>query len=189
MKFRAQSTTLAAALIGALGVSAAQGVETRSPADDLQYLQLVAPLDETRSYCIDISGYGGASTIKFDEPLQTHTCKERFEHDDQVVDPQRSRRGQLYFARHDRCMSAAADGSVRVAVCAPDSGQQWRLGEDGTVRPASAPTRCLTAGPDSQEAGTPPEIAPKWRSRKLALLECDAALAERQRWRLAQPQR
>jgi hypothetical protein len=161
------------------------GVCAAAPAQDGPnevFLQLKAPLDEPRRFCFDVEG--APPETNWDAPLQAHTCKEGYVHDDGLFDLAASREGRLRLVRFDRCLTVR-DGRLYGERCSESAGQAWRMAPDGRVSPASAPDQCVTIGPTTAPAGHPPEVVPGWVMRSLALEGCSDAMAERQQWTLA----
>lgn len=135
----------------------------------------------TSSYCLDIMG--GGNNIKVEEGLQAHTCYS-YKGElgaDQIFDKSRIANKQLYMPKFDVCMVAkniTAGQKLDLANCDSSTAQQFNFGEDGTIRPTSKATLCVTASGETTYGRS------KKHQKKLLTLEvCSAQVADRQQWR------
>jgi acetyl esterase/lipase len=144
-------------------------------------LRTVDALDDSRGYCLDISGSG--PTLDLDAPLQAHTCKGQSPVDDQLFELAEQ---QLHASEHGRCLAAdelEAGQPLHLRSCSDSRSQRWRLA-DGRLSPASRPELCVTlAAVRGEPWGTPRLVSPAYRRQSLALAACDARAAPRQTFR------
>ena len=148
---------------------------------DPAMLRTVAPLDDARGYCLDISGSG--PTLDLNAPLQAHTCKGEMPFDDQIFELAEQ---QLRASEHDRCLavdSLDTGQQLHLRACAGSRQQRWRFA-DGRLSPASRPELCVSlAAARGEPWGTPRLVSPAYRRQALALAACDDAAAARQTFR------
>lgn len=148
-------------------------------------VQLIAPLDESRGYCLDLVGY--QARARTDRPLQAHTCYgyRGAAGVDQAVDRNSAHSGRFRFVGFDVCMTADrfdAGDPLTLRACDDGPAQRFRWSAAGEIQPETAPALCVTVG---IEPGTPGGGGqPVHLRRSLALAPCSDAAAVRQRWRL-----
>ena len=70
-------------------------------AEDGDFIRLIAALDEPEYYCLDLAGWG--EHLQLDDPLQTHTCKNRGANDQKF----HFESGRLKVSLYDRCVQVA----------------------------------------------------------------------------------
>jgi hypothetical protein len=148
------------------------------------YLQTAAQLDEPRGFCFDLSGFPVPS---FDTPVQGHTCKESYDHRDQLYEEAAAKNGQLKLPAYSRCLAAEGD-KLFARPCAASPAQKWLISTGGALRPSPDPTLCVTIGTESTLAGHPEEVRPSWLHRTISLAKCDWKIGPRQMWRLKAPE-
>ncbi len=144
-----------------------------------QFIRLVAALDEPEYYCLDLAGWG--AHLQLDDPLQTHTCKNRGAEDQKF----HFSNGQLKVSLYDRCVQVAGSsgntlaGSAIIArACSDNPLQRLSLGDDGRIRFGDTGL-CLGAGTESDEASGPSHM---WRT--LSAVACDNAPDDLATWQV-----
>ena len=111
-------------------------------AQDSGWIQLEAPLDESRHYCADVVG----TDVEPDLLLQAHTCK-RGMLDDQVFTIDAPRTGKISLPDYGLCLmaeSSAAGASIVTTSCIRDPRQLWSSTADGRIHPADDGSLCWT---------------------------------------------
>lgn len=146
-------------------------------------INLIAPLDEPRGYCIDLVGY--KERARTDRPLQAHTCYgyQGSIAVDQGLDAQGVASGRFRFTHFDMCMSAArvqAGAPLLLAQCAERREQKFDFTPVGEIRPDAAPELCLTIADGKGVDGGGGQ--PVHLRRALTLDTCAPTAAQRQRW-------
>ena len=148
-------------------------------AEDGDFVKLVDALDEPEFYCLDLAGWG--RNLLLDDPLQTHTCKNRNPQDQMF----HFDGDQLKVSLYDRCVQAGGSSgltlpgsAVLAKPCSDSPLQKLSLDDDGRIRIADT-NFCLAAGPDSAEASGPSHM---WRT--LTVEDCDAQSAEFVTWQV-----
>jgi hypothetical protein len=143
------------------------------------FVRLVDALDEPEFYCLDLAGWG--RNLQLDDPLQTHTCKNRGADDQKFHFAD----GQLKVSLYDRCVQAAgssgttlAGAAVLARPCTDNPLQMLSLDDDGLLRVGDT-GYCLAAGTDSREASGPSHM---WRT--LVTADCDSATASLATWQV-----
>lgn len=156
-----RTMTLIAGLVMTITLSAEE--------DSADFIRLVAALDEPEFYCFDLAGWG--AKLQLDDPLQTHTCKNRNAADQMF----RFADGQLRVSGHDRCVQVAGSSGITLTgsavlarPCSDSPLQKLSLDEAGLVRIGDSDL-CLGAGVDSAEASGPSHM---WRT--LSVMDCGA---------------
>jgi len=148
-------------------------------AEDGDFVRLVAALDEPEFYCLDLAGWG--RNLQLDDPLQTHTCKNRNPQDQMF----HFDGGRLKVSLYDRCVQVGGSSGLTLAgsavlarPCSDNPLQKLSLDEDGRIRVAET-NYCLAAGADSAEASGPSHM---WRT--LTVTDCDAQSVELVTWQV-----
>ena len=148
-------------------------------AEDGDFIKLVDPLDEPEFYCLDLAGWG--RNLLLDDPLQTHTCKNRNPQDQMFHFDGDHIKVSLY----DRCVQVAGSSGVTLAgsavlakPCSDSPLQKFSLDDEGRIRIGDTGF-CLAAGPDSAEASGPSHM---WRT--LTVASCDSTAAELSTWQV-----
>jgi hypothetical protein len=187
---------------GAPSTAGTAAGSAKSPKSDEVLVHLTTKLGEPRHYCLDIPGYPATGNIDNHREaawaLEAHTCKVGITNQDAaLLDMYISRRGldggRIRFARLDACIEATymagtrlrEDAPLVVNHCSDAPTQRIELGEDGRIRPAVDPSKCLTIGSQASEAG---DRAPgeHWYRRPLTFSTCDLT-SLRQRWQVSAP--
>lgn len=143
------------------------------------FVRLIDALDEPEFYCFDLAGWG--DHLQLDDPLQTHTCKNRGAGDQKFYFAD----GRLKVAGFDRCVQVAGSSGVTLAgsaviarACSDNALQKLSLNDAGHIRVGDSGF-CLGAGKDSTEASGPSHL---WRT--LTVLNCDTAPGNLVIWQL-----
>ena len=143
------------------------------------FIRLVDALDEPEFYCLDLAGWG--DHLQLDDPLQTHTCKNRGAQDQMF----HFEDGRLKASLYDLCVQAAGSSGVTLAgsailarPCSDSPLQDFMLGDDGRIRMGDS-GYCLAAGENSTEASGPSHL---WRT--LTVVNCDSARADLTTWQV-----
>ncbi|MGI9271921.1 MAG: RICIN domain-containing protein [Woeseiaceae bacterium] len=143
------------------------------------FIRLVDALDEPEFYCLDLAGWG--DHLQLDDPLQTHTCKNRRAGDQKFYFAD----GRLRVAGFDRCVQIAGSGGETLAgsaviarTCSDNALQELSLDDDGRIRVGDSGL-CLGAGSDSTEASGPSHM---WRT--LTAINCETAPSNLVSWQV-----
>jgi len=143
------------------------------------FVRLVDALDEPEFYCLDLAGWG--ARLQLDDPLQTHTCKNRGAEDQKF----HFEDGHLKVSLYDRCVQVAgssgktlAGSAVLARPCSDNPLQALSLDDDGHIRIGDS-AYCLGAGVVSTEASGPSHM---WRT--LAVVNCDSSAATLATWQI-----
>ena len=162
-------------LLAVLTLLLVQPLPAQAPDGD--FIRLIAALDEPEFYCLDLAGWG--KNLQLDDPLQTHTCKNRGAQDQMF----HFEDGRLKASLYDRCVQAAGSSGVTLAgsailarPCSDSPLQDFMLGDDGRIRMGDS-GYCLAAGENSTEASGPSHL---WRT--LTVVNCDSARADLTTW-------
>jgi hypothetical protein len=160
-----------------------QPVLAATPAE----LKLIDPLDETRSWCVDLFAHlkGGMPIGGF----QSHNCfageNQGLPTEDQGFDSELLlSQGRVRLIYFNVCMTLhdpKAGSFVAAEPCNGEVAQHFELKKTGELVPTNVPDLCLTAGSVSVPGGggTPIHLI-----RKLSFEKCDAKISARQRWEL-----
>jgi len=143
------------------------------------FVRLADPLDEPEFYCLDLAGWG--RNLQLDDPLQTHTCKNRGAEDQKFhFDGNR-----LKVSLYDRCVQVAgssgktlAGSAVIARPCSDNPLQDLALDDRGYIRVGDSGF-CLAAGNDSTEASGPSHM---WRT--LITIDCESATVSLATWQV-----
>lgn len=149
-------------------------------------LRLIAPLEETRGWCVDLFAHltnalpiGG---------FQAHNCFYYIGNsptEDQAFDAELfEEEGRIRIVHFDACMTLHEPnpGSfVATEPCDGGEAQDFDIKETGEIVPKMASELCLTVGsrPVTGGGGDPIHLI-----RKLSFETCDDTIADRQRWKL-----
>ena len=144
------------------------------------FIRLVDPLDEPEFYCIDLAGWG--ERIQLNDPLQTHTCKNR-NADDQEFYLDESR---IKASQYEVCLQAVGSGNITlpgsslIARPCSDSNvlQNIELNNFGQIKLKDTKL-CISAGTVSAAANGPSHV---WRT--LTFVDCDIADPSLSTWQL-----
>lgn len=160
-----------------LSVFASLSVGQQSSEKQGEFIRLVAALDEPEFYCFDLAGWG--ANVLLDEPMQTHTCKNR-NADDEMFSIEGE---QIKATMYDRCIQVAGSSgttlpgsAILVKPCSDNALQKLSLNEDGKIHIIGT-DYCIGVGPDSRAAGGPSHM---WRT--LQAVVCDSAEPELVTW-------
>jgi hypothetical protein len=176
MKFRFASAFCLTAAIFLQPASAATLAE----------LKLIAPLEETRGWCVDLFAHltGGLPIGGF----QGHNCFSYMDNtptEDQGFDAEMYiEQGLIRLDYFDICMTVhepAAGSFVASEPCTGEDVQKFDMKDSGEIVSVSSPDLCLTMGSRVVTGGGGDPIH---LIRKLSFEECDPAIAERQQWEL-----
>ena len=191
----ALSTTLAVSVLvgacansndgGSTSPSVTQGAVTSEVAESQQvsdegvFLRVIAPLDETRGYCLDIPGH--LSSVQIDSPLQVHTCKHGIWNQDGRFDLAALGNGVLRMPHYELCLQAEntpIGARLLLAACTEAELQVWALRDSGQIALEAFPQRCITVeeGPGRDAGG------PRYRVNGVRLDTCAQQASDRQRW-------
>lgn len=158
-----------------------------SSAATLAELKLVAPLEESRGWCVDLFAHltGGMPIGGF----QGHNCflydSDYGPTEDQGFDSEMYlEQGIIRLDYFDICMTVhepAAGSFVASEPCTGEEVQKFDIKESGEIVSVSSPNLCLTVGTRivTGGGGTPIHLI-----RKLSFEDCDPMIAERQQWEL-----
>jgi len=143
------------------------------------FVRLVDALDEPEFYCLDLAGWG--DHLQLDDPLQSHTCKNRGAGDQKFYFAE----GRLKVAGFERCVQVAGSSGVTLAgsaviarACSDNALQELSLDDEGHIRIGDTGF-CLGAGTDSTEASGPSHM---WRT--LTAVNCDSAPTNMVTWQI-----
>ena len=143
------------------------------------FIRLVDALDEPEFYCLDLAGWG--DHLQLDDPMQTHTCKNRGAQDQMF----HFEDGRLKASLYDLCVQAAGSSGVTLAgsailarPCSDNPLQALNLDDKNRIRIGES-DYCLGAGADSTEASGPSHM---WRT--LVTVRCDAAAINLVTWQV-----
>lgn len=122
-------------------------------------LKLVDQLDESESYCMDVTGW--ADHLKLEDPLQAHTCKPNSPDQEYVVEG-----NTLKMPEYNRCLTASASGDMTLPgaallmrACNDSNMQNFKLLSSGRIQ-LTGSNLCVAAGNESLEASGPSHV---WR--------------------------
>jgi len=153
------------------GVMLSFAVSAQDSMSKGDFVVLTDPLDEPEFYCFDLAGWG--DHLQLDDPLQTHTCKNRGA-DDQKFHFEGNR---LKVSLYEGCVQAAGSAgttlpgsAVLVRGCSDDNALQDLMLDDSGNMHLVGTEFCLGAGVDSRDASGPSHV---WRT--LAVVECATA--------------
>lgn len=149
-------------------------------------LKLIAPLEETRGWCVDLFAHltnaipiGG---------FQAHNCFYYMGNgvtEDQGFDAQMiNEEGRIRIVYFDMCMTLHEPnpGSfVATEACNDGEAQNFDIKDTGEIVPVMASNLCLTIGPRTVTGGGG---SPIHLIRKLSFETCDESISDRQQWEL-----
>ena len=141
-------------------------------------IQLVDPLDEPESYCVDVPGWG--NRLNLNAALMAHTCKPGAA--DELFTINHPSDGQLYMRAYDRCAAAESDragSEVFLKPCESSPLQRFSFESDGRIRLASGSVCLVVAGGSGQPTGGPSHLR-----RDLTLELCESVEELRSKWKL-----
>ena len=152
--------------------------------DDGVFLRVMAPLDETRGYCLDIPGH--LSSVQIESPLQVHTCKHGIWNQDGRFESAALRTGVLRMPYYELCLEAgntSIGARLLLAECNETELQTWTLHDSGQIALVGFPQGCITVeeGPGRDAGG------PQYRMNGVGLDTCAQQAINRQRWTTVKP--
>ncbi len=170
---------------GSTSPSVTQGVvtsdvpESQQVSDEGVFLRVIAPLDETRGYCLDIPGH--LSSVQIESPLQVHTCKHGIWNQDGRFEAAALGNGVLRMPHYELCLQAentSIGARLLLAECTEADLQAWALRDSGQIALEAFPQRCITVeeGPGRDAGG------PRYRMNGVGLDTCAQQASDRQRW-------
>ena len=148
------------------------------------FLRIIAPLDESRGYCLDIPGHRAG--VRIESPLHVHTCKHGIWNEDGRFDVGALGAGLLRMPHYELCLQAentAIGARLLLSECTEAELQTWTLQDSGEIALEAFPQRCITVeqGP-SRDAG-----GPRYRIKGVGLDACALQAGDRQRWTTVKP--
>ena len=158
--------------------------ESQQVNDEGVFLRVIAPLDETRGYCLDIPGH--LSSVQIESPLQVHTCKHGIWNQDGRFEAAALRIGVLRMPHYELCVQAentSIGARLLLAECTETALQTWTLRDSGQIVLKGFAQVCITVeeGP-SRDAG-----GPRYRMNGVGLDTCAQNAIDRQRWTTVKP--
>lgn len=158
-----------------------------APDADKAFIRLAEEIGEKRHFCVDIPGFPSSGNINNHREarwaLETHSCKTDIENQnlffsDQLISRASLEDNRLRFTLVNACLKIAfkgvpvrEDAPVIVDPCTGAPEEEMVLGEDGRIRPIMDPTKCLTAGEEAFDAGSPAPGESFYR-RQLTISTC-----------------
>ncbi len=160
-------------------VITSEGAESQRVNDEGVFLRVIAPLDESRGYCLDIPGH--LSSVQIDSPLQVHTCKHGIWNQDGRFDAAALGSGVLRMPHYELCLQAESTSigaRLLLAKCTEAELQTWTLQDSGQIVLEAFPEGCITVaeGPGRDAGG------PRYRMNSVGLDTCAQQANDRQRW-------
>ena len=145
-------------------------------------IYLLNNLNDTRGYCIDMTGYKTNADVN--KALQVHSCYsyQGSVSVDQGFDVSKISNGEFNLPFFNVCMeadSAESSSGLILRGCDKSPKQQFVFEDDGKIKPVNDPGLCLTASDDYREGGGG---SPVHLIRDLSLTACDASFSSRQSW-------
>jgi len=149
-------------------------------------LRLIAPLEETRGWCVDLFAHltGGLPIGGF----QAHNCFYYMGNgptEDQAFDAELLKEeGRIRIVYFDKCMTLHepnAGSFVATEDCNGGEAQNFEFKDSGEIIPKIATNLCLTVGPRPVTGGGGDPIH---LIRKLSFETCDETISDRQQWTL-----
>lgn len=148
------------------------------------FLRVIAPLGESRGYCLDIPGH--MSGVRVESPLQAHTCKHGIWNRDGRFDLVAPGSGTLRMPHYDLCLgveSAAIGAQLLLAECAGAVLQAWTVQDSGEIVLKTSPQMCITIEDGrGRDAG-----GPQYLMKGVGLDTCAPLASERQQWTMVTP--
>jgi hypothetical protein len=147
-------------------------------------IYLLNNLNDTRGYCIDMTGYKTNADVN--KALQTHSCYsyQGSVSVDQGFDVSKISNGEFNLPFFNVCMeveNAESSSGLILRGCDKNPKQQFVFEDDGKIKPVNDLSLCLTASGDYREGGGG---SPVHLIRDLSLSACDASFSSRQSWGL-----
>ena len=147
-------------------------------------IYLLNNLNDTRGYCIDMTGYKTNADIN--KALQTHSCYsyQGSVSVDQGFDVSKISNGEFNLPFFNVCMeveNTESSSGLILRECNKNPKQQFVFEDDGKIKPVNDLSLCLTASDDYREGGGG---SPVHLIRDLSLLACGGSFSTRQGWGL-----
>ena len=143
------------------------------------FLRVIAPLDESRGYCLDIPGH--MAGVRLDSPLQVHTCKHGIWNQDGRFDESALENGVLRMPHYDLCLQAANNSigaRLLLTECTRAELQTWTLQDSGEIVLEVYPQMCISVEEGlGRDAG-----GPQYLVNGVGLDTCAQLANDRQRW-------
>ena len=145
-------------------------------------IYLLNNLNDTRGYCIDMTGYKTNADVN--KALQTHSCYsyQGSVSVDQGFDVSKISNGEFNLPFFNVCMeveNAESSSGLILRGCDKNPKQQFVFEDDGKIKPVNDLSLCLTASGDYREGGGG---SPVHLIRDLSLSACDASFSSRLSW-------
>ena len=158
--------------------------ESEQVNDQGVFLRAIAPLDESRGYCLDIPGH--MAGVQIDSPLHVHTCKHGIWNQDGRFDVAALGNGVIRMPHYELCLQAentSIGARLLLAECTEAELQTWTLQDSGEIALEAYPQMCITVeeGPGRGAGG------PKYLMKGVGLDTCAQQASDRQRWTTAIP--
>ena len=158
------------------------------------FLRTIAPLGDERGLCFDLVGWT-PTNIRFDIPLNSHTCKHGWWNMDGRFDKAALNEGRLEMPYFDRCLEVSSEKIKTSAFsenpeyrlfarsCSRSKNQKFIHLDTGQIVLAHNPDLCISV-PDTplRDAG-----GDDFWLNGLILDTCSDEASDRQRWSFAQP--
>ena len=153
--------------------------ESEQVDDQGMFLRVIAPLDESRGYCLDIPGH--RSGVRLESPLHVHTCKHGIWNQDGRFDVIALGNGVMRMPYYGLCLQAensSIGARLLLAECTEAELQTWTLQDSGEIALGAVPEMCITVeeGPGRDAGG------PQYLIRSIGLDTCSQQASDRQRW-------
>ena len=161
-------------------------IETTLLESEIVEVYLLKPLNDSRGYCIDISG--SKSNADINNGLQSHTCYS-YQGEvsvDQGFDYDKINDNEFYIPFFKVCMEAEKiEKSSRLLLnkCDKNQKQQFVFQADGKIQLLSNLGLCLTVSKNFREGGGG---NPVHLIRDLSLQLCEDKLSSQQKWGIRQ---
>lgn len=159
-------------------------LSTALSAQDLVEVRLVADLDDSRGYCLDVAG-GRGTDAPIEKGLQAHTCYDYGGSllEDQSFDVELVSQGQFKIPYFDVCMVASpieTGSALMLAACESVATQQFSLQTNGNIVVQANPELCVTASSTEKREGR--GGSPVHVMRPLSLQPCSTDSSAYQTW-------
>ncbi len=153
--------------------------------DEGSFLRVIAPLDESRGYCLDIPGH--RTGVRIESPLHVHTCKHGIWNQDGRFDVAALENGVLRMPHYELCLQAeniSIGARLLLADCTQAELQTWAPQDSGEIALEAFPQMCITVeeGPGRDAGG------PQYLMKSVGLDTCAQPAGDRQRWTTVIPQ-
>ena len=153
--------------------------------DEGVFLRVIAPLDESRGYCLDIPGH--MAGVRIDLPLHVHTCKHGIWNQDGRFDVAALANGVIRMPHYELCLQAentSIGARLFLAECTRAVLQTWTQEKSSVIALEAFPQMCITVedGPGRGAGG------PQYLMKGVGLDTCSEKASDRQRWTTVKPQ-